>query len=92
MLELDLRSESADTLKAVVEQVRQIVASVQKPGVQIELETIGQRPSGELPAQHSLVKLAQACLLTVGIEARLSIGSTDANLPLSLDSHPSRLA
>ena len=84
MLELDLRSESADSLENLVRQVEQIVHSVQKPGVRIELEIIGQRPSGELPAEHRLVKLAQDCLRAVGIEARLSIGSTDANLPLSL--------
>jgi acetylornithine deacetylase/succinyl-diaminopimelate desuccinylase-like protein len=84
MLELDLRSESAATLKNVAGQVEQIVYSVQKPGVRIELETIGQRPSGELPAEHWLVKLAEECLCSVGLEARLSIGSTDANLPLSL--------
>jgi acetylornithine deacetylase/succinyl-diaminopimelate desuccinylase-like protein len=84
MLELDLRSESTATLEGVVRQVKQIVSSVQKPGVRIELETIGQRPAGELPAEHRLVKLAQDCLRSVGIEARLSIGSTDANLPLSL--------
>jgi acetylornithine deacetylase/succinyl-diaminopimelate desuccinylase-like protein len=84
MLELDLRSESAAALKTLAGQVEQIVHSVQKPGVQIELETIGKRPSGELSEKHKLVKLAQACLGSVGIEARLSIGSTDANLPLSL--------
>jgi tripeptide aminopeptidase len=84
MLELDLRSESAATLGSVVCRVEEIVQSVKKPGVQIELEAIGQRPSGELPAEHRLVKLAQDCLRGVGIEARLSIGSTDANLPLSL--------
>jgi acetylornithine deacetylase/succinyl-diaminopimelate desuccinylase-like protein len=84
MLELDLRSESAATLEDVVGQVKQIVCSVQKPGVAIELEAIGQRPSGELPAEHRLVRLAQDCLRTVGIEPRLNIGSTDANLPLSL--------
>ena len=84
MLELDLRSESAAALKNLAGQVEQIVYSVQKPGVQIELEIIGKRPSGELSEQHKLVKLAQACLSSLGIEARLSIGSTDANLPLSL--------
>ncbi len=84
MLELDLRSESATALKDLAGQVEQIVHSVQKPGVRIELETIGKRPSGELAPEHKLVKLAQACLNSLGIEARLSIGSTDANLPLSL--------
>ncbi len=84
MLELDLRSESADSLKKLAGQVEQIVHSSQRPGVSIEMETIGKRPSGELPEEHRLVQLAKDCLGEVGIEARLSIGSTDANLPLSL--------
>jgi tripeptide aminopeptidase len=84
MLELDLRSESAVALKDLAAQVEQIIHSVQKPGVRIELETIGKRPSGELSPEHKLVRLAQACLDSLGIEAHLSIGSTDANLPLSL--------
>ena len=70
MLELDLRSESATALKDLAGQVEQIVHSVQKPGVRIELETIGKRPSGELAPEHKLVKLAQACLNSLGIEAR----------------------
>jgi tripeptide aminopeptidase len=84
MLELDLRSENAATLENVVNQVEQIVCSAQKPDVVIALESIGRRPAGELPVEHQLVRLAQDCLRTVGIEARLNIGSTDANLPLSL--------
>jgi tripeptide aminopeptidase len=84
MLELDLRSESAATLDELARQVEQMVCSMQKPGVTIEFEVIGQRPWGELPAEHRLVKLAQDCLHSVGVEARLNIGSTDANLPLSL--------
>jgi tripeptide aminopeptidase len=84
MLELDLRSENAATLEYVTNQVEQTVCSAQKPGVDIQLECIGRRPSGELPAEHRLVKLAQDCLRSVGIAARLNIGSTDANLPLSL--------
>jgi tripeptide aminopeptidase len=84
MLELDLRSENTATLENVVRQVEQIVYSAQKPGVAIELEAIGQRPSGELPAEHWLARLAQDCLRNVGMEPHLNIGSTDANLPLSL--------
>jgi acetylornithine deacetylase/succinyl-diaminopimelate desuccinylase-like protein len=83
MLELDLRSEDAQALETLVRQVEQITHSAEKPGVTIELEVIGQRPSGELPADHPLVKLAQDCLRAVGSEPRLNIGSTDANLPLS---------
>jgi len=84
MLELDLRSESAAALDALVKQVEEISCSVQKPGVMIELETIGERPSGSLPVEHRLVRHAQECLQEVGIMPHLNIGSTDANLPLSL--------
>jgi tripeptide aminopeptidase len=84
MLELDLRSEDAETLTDLAGQVEQIVRLAQKPGVTVEAEIIGQRPSGELPAEHPLVKLAQDCLRAAGIEPHLNTGSTDANLPLSL--------
>jgi acetylornithine deacetylase/succinyl-diaminopimelate desuccinylase-like protein len=84
MLELDLRSEGAETLEEVAAQVEQIVQTEQKPGVTKALEIIGQRPSGEIPAEHPLVRVAQDCLREAGIEPRLNIGSTDANLPLSL--------
>ena len=84
LLELDLRSEGAAALEALARQVEQLVRSVQKPGVEVRLEEIGRRPSGELAPEHRLVRLAQDCLRAVGVEAHLSIGSTDANLPLSL--------
>jgi acetylornithine deacetylase/succinyl-diaminopimelate desuccinylase-like protein len=84
MLELDLRSESAETLEEIAGQVEQTVQAARKPGVTIALDIIGQRPSGEIPIEHPLVQLAQGCLREEGIEPRLNIGSTDANLPLSL--------
>ena len=51
MLELDLRSENAGTLEELVGQVEQIVRSVQKPGVAVQLEIIGQRPIGRTPGR-----------------------------------------
>jgi len=83
MLELDLRSEAAETLDDLARQVQAAVSAAEKPGVTVELAAIGQRPSGEIPAAHPLVCLASDCLRAVGIEPRLNIGSTDANLPLS---------
>jgi tripeptide aminopeptidase len=83
MLELDLRSEGDETLEALARQVEKIAHSAQKPGVRVEVESIGQRPSGELPAEHPLVRLAEDCLLAAGVEPHLNTGSTDANLPLS---------
>jgi acetylornithine deacetylase/succinyl-diaminopimelate desuccinylase-like protein len=44
---------------------------------------IGQRPAGEIPADHSFVQTAVACMKKQGLEAVLTSGSTDANIPLS---------
>jgi len=83
MLELDLRSESTEKLEELAGQVEQIARAAQKPGVTVEAEIIGQRPSGELSADHPLVRLTQDCLHAAGVEPHLNTGSTDANLPLS---------
>ncbi len=84
MLELDLRSESAETLEDIARQAEEIVHSAEQPEISVQMEVIGQRPSGEIPPDHPLVQLAQSCLREAGIEPRLNIGSTDGNLPLSL--------
>jgi tripeptide aminopeptidase len=51
--------------------------------VSIEAEVIGQRPAGEMNADHPLIQLAQECLQELGLDAVLTTGSTDANVPLS---------
>jgi tripeptide aminopeptidase len=83
-LELDLRSESPLVLAGLIESVKHLVSNVNKPGVEVVAQTIGQRPAGELPPTHPLVLLAMECLLKQGIEPKITIGSTDANIPLSL--------
>jgi len=45
---------------------------------------IGERPSGETPADDPLVKLAWAATEAVGGKASLDQASTDSNLPISL--------
>ena len=84
MLELDLRSEKPDSLEDLAAQVEAIVASARKPGVTVELEAIGQRPAGELPQAHRWCGSHRTACVKVGVEPYLNIGSTDANLPLSL--------
>jgi acetylornithine deacetylase/succinyl-diaminopimelate desuccinylase-like protein len=83
MLELDLRSEGVEALEALAGQVEQLVHATQKPDVTVETKIVGLRPSGELPADHPLVRLAADCLRAAGVGPHLNIGSTDANLPLS---------
>ncbi len=82
-LELDLRSENPAILKDLIRQVEVQVSSASRPDVQAGLELIGQRPVGEIPVEHPLVQLAKRSLEAQGLQANLSIGSTDANLPLS---------
>ena len=82
-MELDLRSEEQTSLLQLVERVKKLVNQARTEGVTIEMTPIGQRPSGEIPADHPIIRLAQSCLIEQGIEPVLTIGSTDANIPLS---------
>lgn len=89
-LELDIRSEATVALEATVEQALEIVRRYQTPRwqrrqVQVAVETIGDRPTGEIPAEHPLVVAATQALRQTGHGGRvdLRMSSTDANIPLS---------
>jgi tripeptide aminopeptidase len=82
-LELDLRSESAQALLNLVERVEWLVQEVNRQELAVSMELIGERPMGQIPVQHPLVQLARRCLEAQGIKPNLTIGSTDANVPLS---------
>jgi acetylornithine deacetylase/succinyl-diaminopimelate desuccinylase-like protein len=82
-LELDLRSESLSVLTEVARGVEQLIETANRAGVRVEAEVIGRRPAGELPKHHPLIRLAENCLKEQGLEPKLMIGSTDANVPLS---------
>jgi di/tripeptidase len=82
-LELDLRSESAEVLQELTQQVQAIVDLARQSDAQISIETIGRRPAGEIPRDHPLVQLAIDTLNELGVQPNLTIGSTDANIPLS---------
>lgn len=81
--ELDLRSEDPAALSKLVYQAEELFRLADRDGVNMLAEIIGQRPAGEIPAEHPLVKLAVNCLHEQGLSAVLTSGSTDANIPLS---------
>jgi acetylornithine deacetylase/succinyl-diaminopimelate desuccinylase-like protein len=81
--ELDLRSEDPKTLLKLTYQVENLFKDADREGVRIIAEIIGERPAGEISAVHPLVQLALTCTREQGLEAILTIGSTDANIPLS---------
>ncbi len=81
--ELDLRSEDPSTLEKIVHQAEDLIHAANRDGVKITAEVIGQRPAGEIPASHPFVQAAVDCMKRQGLEAVLTSGSTDANIPLS---------
>lgn len=89
-LELDLRSEEPEALATIIDQVMEIVSGFQRPlwqhrGVTVQVEVIGDRPSGGIAEDHPLVVAAAEALAAVGYPhpVDLRISSTDANIPLS---------
>lgn len=82
-LELDLRSEGLNALEDLIDRVEVTIRSANRPGVQVSHELIGERPVGKIAARHPLVRLVQRSLEAQGLSPNLSIGSTDANIPLS---------
>jgi tripeptide aminopeptidase len=82
--ELDLRSEDLKSLLKLTNQAEKIIKNADREGVQINAEIIGERPMGEVPVDHPLVQLAVSCTREQNLDAVLTVGSTDANIPLSL--------
>ena len=94
-LKVDLRSEKEDELTRLEGALRECVAA----GVRDELETsrdrskgklewkldsLGERPGGELAANSALLAALRAADEFVGNQSRVERASTDANIPLSL--------
>jgi acetylornithine deacetylase/succinyl-diaminopimelate desuccinylase-like protein len=84
IIDLDLRSESSAELKKIARKVESLVQKSARQGVETSFEVIGDRKPGEIGAGHPLVELAVNVLRGQGINPDLNIGSTDANVPLSL--------
>ncbi len=93
-MEVDLRSAADAELRRLDAFFRRAVKealdeenTVRRPGdapLKLQLDLIGERPSGETPADSPLVKLAIESTKFVGVEPRLDLSSTDSNLPISL--------
>ncbi|MBN2557035.1 MAG: M20/M25/M40 family metallo-hydrolase [Anaerolineales bacterium] len=83
-MELDIRSANVRSLEHYEKFLFQISRQFMDRNVEIHVEPIGARPSGEVADDHPLVRSAMRALHAAGIApVRLAIGSTDANIPLS---------
>ena len=93
-LEVDLRSTSASVLDRFDREIRIIVrAAAQQenarratatPPLSHDVMVIGDRPSGELSAEHPLVLSAIEATQLIDREPELAAASTDANVPIAM--------
>ena len=91
-MEVDMRSVSDERLRGIDailhDAVRDGVAEenaarAHGDSLTVELELVGDRPSGEIPLSDPLVQRASAAIAHFGFEPRPGISSTDANIPIS---------
>ena len=93
-LDLDLRSEDPRALAQLDVTVRAALEraaddenrrrTVGSPALRVEVQLLGDRPSGLTPRAHPLVQAAVAANRALGRDAELASASTDANVPIAL--------
>ena len=81
---LDLRSTEQAALESMVESLPGILAGLIQPPASFIIESIGDRPAAALPDNSPLLHTLRAVDRHLGIRTELRLGSTDANIPLSL--------
>lgn len=80
---LDMRSEASSALAELEARVRDLIEAADSPDLTFQIEVVGDRPAGSIPADHPLVQAALDALAQVGAKGALENGSTDANVPLA---------
>jgi acetylornithine deacetylase/succinyl-diaminopimelate desuccinylase-like protein len=93
-IEVDLRSAAEPELQRLDAFFRRAMRDavdeenvkrrVGDPLLKLNVDLIGERPTGETPADAPLVELAIEATKLLGVEPRLDRSSTDSNLPISL--------
>jgi acetylornithine deacetylase/succinyl-diaminopimelate desuccinylase-like protein len=85
VMEVDLRSVAARNLDELEHQFRRCVEeALRGAGLQCKVELMGERPSGTTPTTTGLVQAAMEVTRRFGVEPQPDIGSTDANIPISM--------
>jgi len=93
-MEVDLRSAGDAELRRLdaffrraMKEATEEENAIRRPGdppLKLQVNLIGERPSGETPADSRVVKVAIEATRFLGVEPRLDQSSTDSNLPISL--------
>ncbi|MDQ6523145.1 M20/M25/M40 family metallo-hydrolase [Nocardioides sp. LHD-245] len=77
--DVDLRAEDPAALAELDTAVDEIVGQAPE-GIDVEVTPLGHRPAGRIDPNDPLVRTAVGALAEVGITARLTAASTDANI------------
>ncbi|MCG8467838.1 MAG: M20/M25/M40 family metallo-hydrolase [Gemmatimonadetes bacterium] len=92
-MEVDMRSESEESLERIDAAFRAAVARALEeenalrrdgPAIDVEVDQIGDRPSGEVADDHPLVLRAEAVMRQFRAVPALVRSSTDSNIPIAL--------
>jgi tripeptide aminopeptidase len=93
-LEVDVRSTSPRVIERLDREVRHAARAAEieensrrataTPPLACEVVVIGDRPCGDVPADHPLVVSAVEATRLIGRDPELATASTDANVPISL--------
>jgi tripeptide aminopeptidase len=91
---VDLRSASMEEMQKLEDRLRECVAEAWREAplshrsgelkVTLAIESIGDRPAAELPANARILQIVRAVDKHLRIESFPRLASTDANVPLSL--------
>jgi tripeptide aminopeptidase len=81
---VDLRSTQPEDLVLFSAQIRAVFDALIPRGAQVKIDIIGDRPAAALPDDSALLHTLRAVDRHLGIRTELRLGSTDANIPLSL--------
>jgi acetylornithine deacetylase/succinyl-diaminopimelate desuccinylase-like protein len=80
----DFRSTEAAALDHLVETLEPVLREIVQPPARFLIDLIGDRPAAALPDDSPLLHTLKAVDRHLGIRTELRLGSTDANIPLSL--------
>jgi di/tripeptidase len=93
-MDVDMRSEDPGALRSLEREFLAVVQeavdeenaarSTTRGKIEVDIEVIGDRPSGQTPTDSTLVLTAAAAVRSVGMIPGFSFSSTDSNLPISM--------
>ena len=82
-MRVDVRSIAVPEIERLEEALRRAADAAKISDIEIEVQTIGDRPAAELRGDSALLAMTRAVDVHFGITSRLQRASTDANIPLS---------